>query len=234
MTRLVALASAKGGVGKTTLSINLACALQQLGLDTVVIDAALRAPSVSIHLGTPNPPASLHSVLTGTHEPRKALFVHAPSGTRLLPGALNASPELSPAHLRGLARNLEGVSHVCLIDTGAGSDESDAALESCQEAILVTTPDLPSVVGTMRTLNRCKELNVHPRGVIINKAHGDAHELTSANISALLQLTVLAVVPYDDSVREALRIKHPVVYSHPDSAAAQAIKQCAAGFIRHG
>jgi MinD-like ATPase involved in chromosome partitioning or flagellar assembly len=173
-------------------------------------------------------------MLSGGHEPRKALFVHGPSGTKLMPGALSAKPPLSATHLRGLARNLEGIGHVCLLDTAAASDEADAALANCQEAILVTTPDLPAVVATMRTLNKCKELKVHARGVIINKAHDDGHELAPANVGAMLKLPVLAVVPHDDSVREALRIKHPVVYSHPESAASAAIKQCAAGLIRHG
>jgi septum site-determining protein MinD len=233
-TRLVAIASAKGGVGKTTLAINLACALQQLGLDTIVVDASLHTPAVSLHLGTPNPPASLQSVLAGAHEPSKALFVHQPSNTRLMPGSLNQQPPITTDHLRGLQRHLDGLAHVCLLDTSSSSEQADAVLANCQEAILVTTPDLPSVAATMRTLNQCKELGVQARGVIINRAHNDSHELAAANVGALLGLPVLAVVPQDDSVREALRIKHPVVYSHPDSPAAMAIKECAAGLIRHG
>jgi septum site-determining protein MinD len=234
MTRLVAIASGKGGVGKTTVAINLACALSQIGLDAVVVDGDVNGANVSLHLGSPKLKATLHSVLSGKSKPSEALYLHTPSGTRLVPGDIAMNKTITGNHLLGLARNIEGLAHVALIDSAPGlTDEAVAVLKSASEVIVITTPDMPSVVDTLKTINAAKELGVSVRGAIINKSHGDEHELEAANVSKLLGVPIIGVVPEDISVRESLRMKHPVVYSHPDSAAAMALKRCAETLVRY-
>jgi len=231
MTRVVAIASAKGGVGKTTIAINLACALTQLGLDTVVVDADINSPNLALHLGSTKVNATLHSVLAGRNKPSDALYLHSPSGTRLVPGSM--AEAIDSKHLLGLKRNLNGLAHVALVDSAAGMDDDALnAVKAADELIVVTTPDMPSVIGTLRTVKAARQAGIGVRGAIINRALSDENELSADNVSALLGVPVMAVVPEDDAVRESLRMKHPVVYSHPDSAASTALRACAAGLVR--
>jgi len=63
MSRLITITSGKGGVGKTTTTINLGVALQSLGKRVIIVDANLSTPNVGLHLGAPIVPISLNHVL---------------------------------------------------------------------------------------------------------------------------------------------------------------------------
>ena len=65
MTRIIACASGKGGVGKTTFVANLGVALAELGKDVIAVDTNLTTPNLGLHLGVPLYPTTLHDVLKG-------------------------------------------------------------------------------------------------------------------------------------------------------------------------
>ena len=65
MAKIYAIISGKGGVGKTTTSINLASSLNKLGEDVIIVDGNLTTPNVGIHLGAPIVPITLNHVLNG-------------------------------------------------------------------------------------------------------------------------------------------------------------------------
>jgi MinD-like ATPase involved in chromosome partitioning or flagellar assembly len=106
--------------------------------------------------------------------------------------------------------------------------ETFAALALADEAVFVTTPELPAVIDTLKLIKKCRELGTPVRGVILNRVRQHAHELFPGNVQALLGVPILATVPNDVSVSEALHVRHPVTYSHPDSPAARTIKEVAA------
>ncbi len=233
MTKVVAIASGKGGVGKTTVAINLATALTQLGLDNVVVDADLDTPGVGLRLGSPKLEATLHSVLVGKNAPRDALYIHSPSGTRLVPGSLAMDHGVKPEHLLGLKRHVEGLAHVALIDTASGlGPDSLSALKAADEVIVVTTADMPSVIATLKTVSACRELGSKVRGVIINR-HKDG-DMEPSNVEAMLGVPLLATLPEDYAVSESIQMKHPVMFSHPEAPISEALKQCASSLIRYG
>jgi septum site-determining protein MinD len=65
MTRTICILGGKGGVGKTTLTSNLASALAELGKDVIAIDANLTTPNLGMHLGLHFAPNTIHQVLKG-------------------------------------------------------------------------------------------------------------------------------------------------------------------------
>ena len=81
MSRIITVASAKGGVGKTTLALNLAAALTRLGHDAVAVDADLDTPTLSVRLGIPQPERHLHGHLLGNYALEHAILRHTTSNT---------------------------------------------------------------------------------------------------------------------------------------------------------
>src|SRR3989304_5349675 len=90
MSRIITITSGKGGVGKTTTSINLATALNFFGKEVIIVDANLTTPNVGLHLGAPIVPISLNHVLQGKAKIQDAIYEHE-SGTKILPSSLSIS-----------------------------------------------------------------------------------------------------------------------------------------------
>jgi septum site-determining protein MinD len=90
MTRFISIISGKGGVAKTTTSINLGAALSYFGKDVIVVDANLTTPNIGVHLGVPVVPVHLHHALQGKHNIRDAVYMH-PGGTKFVPASIALS-----------------------------------------------------------------------------------------------------------------------------------------------
>ena len=68
MTRYVGILSGKGGVAKTTTTVNLGAAFNHFGRDVTIVDGNLSTPNLGLHLGIPVVPISLHDVLRGNND----------------------------------------------------------------------------------------------------------------------------------------------------------------------
>jgi septum site-determining protein MinD len=90
MSRIITITSGKGGVGKTTTSINLGAAINAFGREVIVVDANLTTPNVGLHLGAPIVPISLNHVLSGKAKLTEAMYEHE-SGTKIIPSSLSVS-----------------------------------------------------------------------------------------------------------------------------------------------
>ncbi|MBN1386523.1 cell division ATPase MinD [Candidatus Woesearchaeota archaeon] len=227
MTKFIVVASGKGGVGKTSTAINLGTALASFGKKVLVVDANLSNPHLSILLGSPTLPITLHDVLQGRKHITEAAYVH-PSGLKIIPSCI--SPErFDPARLPEVLVDLHGATDLVIVDSSAGfSAESVAALRSADEVIVVTSPDLPSVTSAFKTIRLAEEEGVQVLGVVVNRVTGDHFDMALENIHTLLEKPILAVIPEDPNMRKSVYLKHPIVYTHPDSQASTHFKYLAA------
>ena len=189
MTKLIGILSGKGGVGKTTLAINLTTALSLLGQDSVLIDADLTKANVSVHLGAYRCTTTLHEVLWQQKSIQDALYLH-PSGLRFVPAGIslyhakNTTPEL----IKGLPAHTKGIATSVILDGPLGaSGQLPAFLSILDELIVVTTPDLPSLSDTMRVLQEAQQHPVAIKGVVVNRAHFNAFEIDQESIAELLK-----------------------------------------------
>ena len=88
MTRYITCISGKGGVGKTSSSINLGAAFTYFGKDTTIVDANLTTPNVGVHLGVPIVPINLNHVLQGKNHISEAVYLH-PAGIKIVPAGIS-------------------------------------------------------------------------------------------------------------------------------------------------
>ncbi|WEL19154.1 cell division ATPase MinD [Candidatus Nanohalococcus occultus] len=230
MTRLVCVASGKGGTGKTTVTSNLGAALTQFGTDTIVLDANLTNPNLGFHLGIPLYPKTLHDVLKGDAHITEAMYIHN-SGLRVVPAGLSIDDliDTSPDNLSDVLLDAVGEPDFVLVDSAAGlGNESISAIEASDEVLIVTNPNLPAVTDALKTVNIAEEAGTDVLGVVLNRKTNHDSELESSEVESMIGHPVIMDVPEHEKVQEALAVKKPVVHHAPDHHVSERFKGVAA------
>ena len=230
MTRLMCISSGKGGVGKTTVTANLGAALTHFGADTVVLDANLTNPNLGFHIGIPLYPKTLHDVLKGDAHITEAMYIHD-SGLRVVPAGLSVEDlrDTSPGNLSDVLLDAVGEPDYVLIDSAAGlGNESINAIEASDEVLVVTNPNLPAVTDALKTVNIAEEAGTEVTGVVLNMVKDHDSELDEEEVESMIGYEVLAKIPHDETVEEALAAKKPIVHHSPDHHVSERFKGVAA------
>src|SRR3989338_6535203 len=236
MAKLITITSGKGGVGKTTTAINIGAALNAFGKDVIILDANLTTPNVGLHLGAPIVPVSLNHVLLGKAKIADAIYEHE-SGTKIIPSSLSVRElrRINHSKLKEVGKKLRKIADYIIFDSAAGlGEEAIAALESGDELIIVTNPEIPAVTDALKTSKVIEELGKSVKGVIVNRVRGNKTEMPVRNIRDMLELPILGVVPEDKNMQKALMMKDALVHTHPKSKAARAYREIAARIIGNG
>ncbi|MEM5829436.1 MAG: cell division ATPase MinD [Candidatus Aenigmatarchaeota archaeon] len=229
MTRTILITSGKGGVGKTTLTSNLASALCLLGEDVVAIDANLTTPNLGLHLGMHFAPITLHDVLKGESKLKDAIYPH-PFGFKVIPASMSVDDltGIDPTKLYEVVLNLTGKINFILLDSAAGlGRESTSALQATEEVLVITNPNLPSVADALKTIRLAERLEKKIIGVVVNRVRRKDYELTKTEIEEMTGYPVLVQIPEDNNVAKAIFAKMPVVNYSPHSPASIEFKRLA-------
>ena len=231
MSKLITITSGKGGVGKTTTSINLATALNSFGKDALIVDANLTTPNVGLHLGAPIVPISLNHVLLGKAKIEDAIYEHE-SGTKIIPSSLSVNElrRINHKRLKEVGKKLRKMADVVIFDSAAGlGEEAITAMESADELIIVTNPEIPAVTDALKTSKLIEQLGKQIRGVIVTRVNPRSKtQMPLKNIAEMLELPILGVVPEDERVQQSLVMKDALVHTFPKSRPALAYKRIAA------
>ena len=224
MATVYAVASAKGGVGKTTTTAALATVLAESGADAVAIDADLGMANLADVIGVTPGEATVHDVLAGDADPTAAVH-EGPSGLRVVPGAtdLDAYAAADPAGLRGIVEAFDGADYV-FVDAGAGlSHDSSLPLAIADETLLVSTPERSALGDTEKTRQLTERLGGTVAGAAVTRVTDDADEV----VTALLDAPVLGRVPEDEAVARAAAANRPLLAVAPDAPATRAYRDLA-------
>lgn len=224
-----AIASGKGGVGKTTTTVNLGTALAQAGHRVVIVDVDLGMANLAGYVSLdPDSNVTLHEVLAGKAPINKATYRLAdnifavPSAT-----ALERYSETETERLGDAVDALREAFDVILMDVGAGVNyESVLPLGLADRVLLVTTPQPAAVRDTKKTMELVDQAGGTVKGVVVTRTRPDDpidYEALAEDIGHEL----LTKVPEDDAVRASVRQGRPVVVHSPDSPAAQAYARLA-------
>ena len=240
---LVVLAGGKGGVGTTTLAVNLSVALAGQGQRVVLVDANLDRPDVAT-LCQLEERYSLADILAARRSIHEVLE-SGPGGIQVLPGSwapgrVTDCSEFAQQRLLHDLKVLGPHADMVLLDVGTGSGAVAGRFWWAADHVrLVTTPDTVSIMDAYATIKA-----LLPRGqtvpirAIVNQTTDSemaqtVHQRIDQSCRRFLGLEIAAggTVPLDQHVPAAARIGMPVMIQSPTCEAAQAIDRVAASLI---
>src|SRR5512142_253476 len=231
----IAVGSGKGGVGKSTVAVNVAVALAQSGARVGLLDADIYGPNIPTMMGVDRLPPPNGSKLV----PAEAYGLKMISmGLLVKPGQplIWRGPMLNSAIRQFLGDVEWGELDYLIVDLPPGT--GDAALSLAQAlplsgAVIVTLPQLVSLEDASRGLNMFRTLEMPILGIIENMSYLDLPDGTRMDIfgsgggeqlAEATKANFLGQVPMDQNVRIGGDSGKPIVVSYPDSAVAVALR----------
>src|SRR5262245_41856501 len=234
---ILAVASGKGGVGKSTVSTNLALALQMNGHAVGLLDADIYGPSIPTMMGVP-----------GVIDQEKTPLPLDRYGMKLLSMGFFISPEKAviwrgPMIDRYLTQFLSmidwGTLDYLVIDLPPGTGDAQLTLTqkvALDGAIIVTTPQEVSLIDARKGLQMFREVRVPVLGIVENMSYfvgddGKRYEIFGfgggAKLAAEAGVNLLGQIPIDPRVTQCGDEGDPIVHRHPDSPIAAAYRNLA-------
>ncbi|CDD35174.1 site-determining protein [Roseburia sp. CAG:309] len=243
VAKVITITSGKGGVGKSSISVNLAIQLSRMGKRVVIFDADFGLANIEIMLGL-HPRYNLADMMYRgknlndiiTYGPENVGFISGGSGIQEL---ANLSREQIITLIQKL-NELDEFADVVIVDTGAGI--SDTVLEfvaASEEVLLVATPEPTSITDAyalLKTLNKKATYRKEKTVVkmIANQVHGnrDARELfekLGMVVAKFLDIEVeyLGSVPYDHNMQKAIMKQTPISILDASCNTARAVNRIA-------
>jgi ATP-binding protein involved in chromosome partitioning len=223
----LAVASGKGGVGKSTVAANLAVALQKLGHRVGLMDADIYGPSIPLMMGL------------GTVDPQTTRFPLEKYGLKLMSMGFIVNPDQAviwrgPMVHKAVTQFLTDVDWGALdflvIDLPPGTGDAQLTLTQSAPltgAIIVTTPQDVSLIDARKGLRMFQQVRVPVLGIVENMSYflcpdnGKRYEIFrhggGERCARELGVPFLGAIPLDPQVALQGDLGEPVVHSHPDS-----------------
>jgi flagellar biosynthesis protein FlhG len=238
--RVIAIASGKGGVGKTWFAITLAQAFARQGARALLVDADLGLANVDVQLGF-QPTHDLSAIIAGRMAPEDAAARHGPSGIDILAGR-SGSGALAALEGAALDAVLEAIAGTAsrwdrvVVDLGAGLEAPQRRIAAAADTLLVVATDEPTSLTDAYAV-----LKLHARDrpggdarIVVNLASDPAggqrtHAALARAAASFLKrdIPLAGVIRRDAKVRDAIRHQAPLLTRHPGCPAAQDVEAIA-------
>lgn len=218
MARKIVVTSGKGGVGKTTVAVNLAAQLARKGQRVVLCDADFGLNNVDVAAGVERLVTyDIVDVIEGRCRAKQALVRHPRYANLYVLTSSHSAPEryISPQAMKVVLDTLSARFDFIFIDCPAGIDEGfHRAVASADEAIVVTTPHLSALRDADKAINLLKSYRLGELYLIVNMTRGDllvsGDSLTPKDITELLKTPLIGVIPEEYGIYE-----NDLTHMHP-------------------
>ena len=237
--RVIAVTSGKGGVGKTSVSVNLSMAFSAKGRNVLLMDADLGMANIDVMLGL-NPSYNLQHVVRGERSLQEVI-VPGPMGIQVVPASsgIKHMTELNDQEHAGLIRafsELHDSVDTLIIDTAAGISSHVVSFCQAAQEVLVVVCDEPASITDAYALIKLlsREHGIRRMHVLANMVGSvqegrDLFEKLSRVSNRFLDVTLsfLGVLPYDEYMKKAIQRQKTVMEVFPRSRSAMAFKNLA-------
>lgn len=237
--RAIAVAGGKGGVGKSTVAVNLGMTLAIAGHEVVLLDADMGLANVDVLLGL-SPTQHIGHLLDGVCS-LEDLLLPAPHGLKVIPAGSGARrlAQLGNGEHAAVIRAFDGLAtppEYLLVDTAAGVSDSVAMFTAAADDVVLVVCDEPASLTDAYALIKVlsREFGVRRFHMVANMVRhaGEARALYEklARVSDRfldVVLDFMGMVPHDEHLRQAIRRQTAVVDAWPSSRSALAFKQLA-------
>ena len=237
----IAIASGKGGVGKTNVAVKLSVALARLERHVMLFDADLGLANADLMLGL-RPTKTLHDLVAGRVEHLEEILLPGPDGLLLVPSAsgIGSMANLTPAEHLGLIRAFSSYDKpldVLVVDTAAGVNDAVTSFCKAVQQVFVVVCDEPASLTDAYALIKVlhQDHGIRRFRVICNMLRdGDSGQRLMRKLMSVctnylpdVVLESAAMIPADDKLRLAVQKRQPVVSLYPGSPSARAFTDLA-------
>ncbi|WP_129114674.1 nucleotide-binding protein [Halegenticoccus tardaugens] len=232
MVEAFAVASGKGGTGKTTSTLALGMALSA-SHDVTVVDADTGMANLLFHAGLDDVEVTLHDLLVEGTGTDVSDAVYERFGMRVVPcgTSLAAFEAADPARLRDVVAELAADADVILLDSPAalGSKSAVLPIVLADRVVIVLQPTIPSLSDGLKVQEYARSYGTETAGVLFNRVREDVGiDRVAEQAERYFGGETLATVPESDAARAARRAGEPLLAHAPDAAAAAAYREAAA------
>jgi flagellar biosynthesis protein FlhG len=239
-TNLLAVASGKGGVGKTWFSITLAHALTKMGKKVLLFDGDLGLANVDVQLGL-MPKRDLNDVIRGRISLDKVIQEYEEGGFDIIAGrsgqaSLSALPSQRLAHLRDQLLEVAGQYDVVIADLGAGVDRTVRMLSAtATRTVLVTTDEPTSLTDAYAFIKLGNAAGLSKNiSIVVNMAPSmsEGEKTYNTLLKACenflrLKPPLAGMVGADPKVKDCIRHQTPLLIRSPNTQAAADVEAIA-------
>ncbi len=211
--KILGVFSGKGGVGKTTIAVNLAAALSKIGKKVSIVDCNVTASHLSLHFNIHLTPLTLNHVLRGEADLEDVIYNY--ENIDVIPASLDPydADNLNLERLKSFLKRHLTTNDIIILDTAPGfGREALSAAKIADEAIIVSTPDLPSVTDVIRGGRILQDMGLDIKGIVLNKVMGKNFEFTKGEVEALTGLPVIGIIPFSHKIMESHSLRTPHVF----------------------
>ncbi|MDR3186661.1 MAG: septum site-determining protein MinD [Christensenellaceae bacterium] len=216
MGRRIVITSGKGGVGKTTVTANLGLALTFTGAKVVVVDADISLNNLDLVLELENHVIyDIGDLIAGQCTIKDAIVSdYRNEGLFLLPSSKISLDKMTLYQFSSVVSELSNIFDYVLVDSPAGIDNGfHISVQSCHEAIIVTTPHISALRDANKVANIITQYRLSNVNLVVNRIRADmvqnGNMIEAKEISELLRIPLIATLPDDDEISISGLIKNP-------------------------